>query len=99
MEKEKFSKDLVLYVANLAKLEVSEKEIELYQYQLKNILNEIDKISKVNIEVDEILIAPTNNINVYREDKVGDMLNVSDVLKNANNTNDDYIEVVGVINE
>ena len=42
---------------------------------------------------------PSYNNNVYYEDKVGDMLNKSDVLKNAPKHDVTYIEVVGVLND
>ena len=99
MKDNKLTKEQVLHVANLAKLEIDESEIEKYQHQLNNILNEIDKINKVDIRADEMLISPTTNKNVFREDKVGTMLKVEEVLKNANNTNGDFIEVIGVIYE
>jgi len=37
----------VLHVANLAKLELDEKEVEKFSYQLKSIMDEIDKIKDV----------------------------------------------------
>ncbi len=99
MKKEKLSKELVSHVAKLARLKISEEEIVKYQSQLGNILNEINKIDNANISENEILIAPTTNKNVLREDKVGEMIDIIDAFKNVNNINGDYIEVVGVINE
>jgi aspartyl-tRNA(Asn)/glutamyl-tRNA(Gln) amidotransferase subunit C len=99
MESDKLDRKLVLHVANLARLDVTEEEIVKYQTQLKNILDEIDKINKVDINSDEILITPTTNLNKYREDVVGNMLTKEEALKNANKTNGDFIEVLGVLNE
>jgi aspartyl-tRNA(Asn)/glutamyl-tRNA(Gln) amidotransferase subunit C len=99
MESDKLDRKLVLHVANLARLDVTEEEIVKYQTQLKNILDEIDKINKVDINSDEILITPTTSLNKYREDVVGNMLTKEEALKNANKTNGDFIEVLGVLNE
>jgi aspartyl-tRNA(Asn)/glutamyl-tRNA(Gln) amidotransferase subunit C len=99
METDKLNKDKVIHVANLARLELTNEEIEKYQYQLKNILKEIEKIQQADLQNDEIMISPSKNKNCYKRDEVGEMLCIEDVLKNANNPNGDYIEVLGVIND
>jgi len=94
------SKEQVLHVADLARLSVSDEEIEKYGQQLADILTEIDKI--VNVDIDrmgEILIAPTTNTNTYSEDEVENMLTKEEVLKNAPHTMGDFISVPRVINE
>ena len=87
----------VLHVANLAKLKIEKKEIELYKNQLQDILTEIAKINEVIFAEDEILITPNKNINIYNEDVPNRLLTKEEVLINANNKNDDYIIVPEVI--
>ena len=94
---EKLEKEQVLHVADLARLYVKEEEINKYAVQLSEILTEIDKINKVNIEDGEMLIAPTTNKNEYREDEIGTMLEPETVLKNAKHVSDGYIIVPRVI--
>jgi aspartyl-tRNA(Asn)/glutamyl-tRNA(Gln) amidotransferase subunit C len=93
------NREKVLHVADLAKLSLTEDEIKKYQEQLTNILGEIDKINKVEIDTDEIMISPSNNKNVFSEDEVYSSNNPKSILNNAKKTNGDYIEVIGVINE
>lgn len=90
------TKEEVLHVANLARINVSEEEIEKYKVGLKQILNELERINEVNVS-DDILISPTSNKNVYRED-VGIDENI-DVLKNAPKTSGNYIEIKRFVND
>ena len=55
---DKLTKEEVMHVAYLARIEVTEEEIEKYQVELKKLLNDVDKINEVEGYDDEILIAP-----------------------------------------
>jgi len=90
------TKEEVLHVANLARINVSEEEVEKYKVGLKQILDELNRINEVNAEED-ILISPTSNKNVYRED-VGVDENI-DVLKNAPKKSGNYIEIKRFVND
>ena len=91
------TKEEVLHVADLAKIEVDEKDIIKYKVELKQIMNQIDLINKVNIDEEEILISPSNNKNIYREDVfVNEDI---DILKNAPKSNGNYIEIKRFLNE
>jgi aspartyl-tRNA(Asn)/glutamyl-tRNA(Gln) amidotransferase subunit C len=96
---EKLTDEEVLKVLKLSKLDPNIEDIEKLKYQLKDILNEIDKIEKLDIDEQEILISPSKNKNVYSDDKIGIMLDKKDVLKNALSHDETYIEVVGVFND
>ena len=75
------SREEVKHIAKLARLELSDKEIEKYSDQLSSvlgymeILNEIDT-SKVK-ETDQV----TGLMNVTREDKIESSVNPEDLLK------------------
>ena len=90
------TKEEVLHVANLARINVSEEEIEKYKKGLKQILDELNRINEVNAS-DDILISPTSNKNVYRED-VGVDESV-DILKNAPKRSGNYIEIKRFVND
>lgn len=91
------TKEEVLHVADLAKIEVDENDIIKYKVELKQIMNQIDLINKVNIDEEEILISPSNNKNIYREDVfVNEDI---DILKNAPKSNGNYIEIKRFLNE
>jgi aspartyl-tRNA(Asn)/glutamyl-tRNA(Gln) amidotransferase subunit C len=97
---EKLTKEEVLHVANLARLNVKEEEIEKYSKQLSDILTEIDKITNVDIDDNgEVLIAPISHINVYKEDTKGKMLTKEEMFLNAKNTSGSYIIVPKVLND
>ena len=96
---DRLSKEEVLHVAELARIAISESEIEKYQVQLKQIMDSVDKIKDVEVNDDKILIAnwsaPTN----LREDVPGEMLNPKEVIGNAPRHSGNYIEVPVVIGE
>jgi aspartyl-tRNA(Asn)/glutamyl-tRNA(Gln) amidotransferase subunit C len=97
--KRKLTKEEVLHVANLARIEVKDEEIKKYAYQLKQILNEIDRINKVKITNEDIMISPTSNVNIYNDDEIRDVLEIKQVIANAPKANGNYIEVPMVLNE
>ncbi len=96
---DKLTKEEVLHVANLGRLELTNEEIDKYSYELKAILDEIDKINNVEETTEQIMINPLDNECVLTADKEGEMLDVSDVLKNAPHKYDNYIEVRGGFDE
>jgi aspartyl/glutamyl-tRNA(Asn/Gln) amidotransferase C subunit len=59
----------------------------------------IDKINDIELESDEIMIAPWDNDCVLREDNPDDGLSVDDVLRNAPKKFDRFVEVRGVFDE
>ncbi len=91
------SEDKVKHIADLAKLNISDSEMSKYQQQLTDILTEIDKILKVDIINDEIMISPSDNKNMYSEDVIESHISKSDALKNAKRVKGDYIVVPKVI--
>ena len=90
------TKEEVLHVANLARINVREEDIEKYKIGLKQILEELNRINEVNA-CDDILISPTSNKNVYREDNGID--EEVDVLKNAPKKSGNYIEIKRFVND
>ncbi len=96
---ESLSREKVLHVAELGKIDVSEEEIEKFAIGLKQILDEIEKVNNLNIEGEDFLITPTDNINTYSDDVVGDMLDVNEALKNVPSRRGNFVEVVRVVND
>ena len=87
----------VMHVAHLARIGVTKCDVEKYKIQLKQIMNEIDRINEVNIDSLDFSISPTINSNIYREDVSVD--EKYDVLKNAPKTNGNYIEIKRFVND
>ncbi len=77
------TKDTVKYVEHLARIDLQSKELETLSLQLKEILNFIDKLNKLDTKD----ATPSNHIlpinNVVREDIPGESLPIKKVLENA----------------
>ena len=73
----------VKHIADLAKLDIKEDEIEKYKIQLTDILTEIDKIMEVNIDNEKIMISSSTNRNCYSEDIPENHISTEDALKNC----------------
>lgn len=96
---DKLSKEEVLHVANLARLELTDDEVEKFRVQLKELLDEIDKIQTIEVTTNDIMISPNDNECSLTDDVVKDSLKVKEVLKNAPHTYQDYIEVRGGLDD
>ncbi len=88
------------YVANLARLGMSEEEKDLYTGQLNNILSYIDVINSV----DTGMISPTaytggNEGTPLREDKAVQFENVEKIIANAISEEDHMFRVPKIIGD
>lgn len=77
------TKEEVLNVAKLARLEFSPKEIEKYQKELNDILNYIDMLDEVDVSETTGLSQVNDDVNNLREDTVKESLSVEEALSNA----------------
>lgn len=88
----------VEHVARLAKLALTEEEKKKFTQQLQDIWSDIEKIDALD-EEGHILIAPTENHDLYHEDEIKESLEMKEILKNANKTSGDYISVPKVLHD
>lgn len=77
------TKEQVKHVAKLARLSLTEEEVELYTKQLSKILDYIDQLSEVNTNGVEPMTQPIPMVNVMREDVVKKQFERNELLKNA----------------
>ncbi|MFA6709203.1 MAG: Asp-tRNA(Asn)/Glu-tRNA(Gln) amidotransferase subunit GatC [Fusobacterium sp.] len=77
------TKEEVLNVAKLARLEFSPEEIEKYQKELNDILNYIDMLDEVDVSETTGLSQVNDDVNNLREDVIKDSLSVEEALSNA----------------
>ena len=96
---DKLSVEEVKHVAYLARLELTDEEIEKFRVQLKSILNEVDKIKDIKDYDEEMMFSPVNHETELREDVPGKMLDYKTALKNAPRTNGNFVEVPVMLNE
>jgi len=91
------NRDTVKYTANLARIELSDKELDNFTGQLDRILEYVEKLKKLDVST----LEPTSHVlqmkNVYRDDVTGHSLDVSDVLKNTPNKENSLFRVPKVI--
>ncbi|MDD5005918.1 MAG: Asp-tRNA(Asn)/Glu-tRNA(Gln) amidotransferase subunit GatC [Candidatus Omnitrophica bacterium] len=91
------TKDTVKYVANLARLELAEEELEKFSLQLNDILRYIEQLKEVDISK----IPPTAHVlpikNVTRKDKLRPSLKAEEVLKNSPQKQGKFFKVPKVI--
>lgn len=96
---DRLTEEEVLHVAHLARINVNSEEIEKYQIQLKQLLNDIDKIKDVKNYDEELLIAPHDHNTVLRSDEKGEMLKEEEIMKNVPHRNGNFVEVPVMLNE
>jgi aspartyl-tRNA(Asn)/glutamyl-tRNA(Gln) amidotransferase subunit C len=72
----------VRYVANLARLTLSDDEVELFQGQLEHILEYVEQLSELDVEGIEPTAHAVSVTNVFREDKAIPFDAVGDVPLN-----------------
>ncbi len=89
----------VLHVARLARINLTDEEVMKYRIQLKQLLDDVDKIKDVKIDDDEQLITPIDEKAVLRSDEAGEMLEPEDIMKNVPVSNGNFVEVPVMINE
>jgi aspartyl-tRNA(Asn)/glutamyl-tRNA(Gln) amidotransferase subunit C len=91
------SADDVRAIADLARLELHDEDVERYQQQLSHILGYFQKLE----EVDTSHIDPTSSVlpltNVMRKDEAQDALAVDDVVANAPDSDGEQFRVRAVL--
>jgi aspartyl-tRNA(Asn)/glutamyl-tRNA(Gln) amidotransferase subunit C len=87
----------VRHIADLASLELSEEEVQLFSLQLNDILGYIEKLNELDLQA----IEPTSHVTAAshadREDRVVPSLPVSEALANAPEPREGYFAVPKVI--
>lgn len=93
----KLSRDEVLHIARLARLGLTEDELDKFREQLSNILENFEVLQ----QVDTSNVPPTAQAiplqNVFGEDEVAASLSQSEVLANAPRREGDFFRVPAVL--
>ncbi|GAC1392038.1 MAG: Asp-tRNA(Asn)/Glu-tRNA(Gln) amidotransferase subunit GatC [Candidatus Saccharimonadales bacterium] len=89
----KLNKSDVLKLAKLARLNLTNEEVDRYKEELASILDYVDQLQSLNFED----IPPTTQVtglnNVMRKDEVINYGNTSDLLNNAPQVEKTYLKV------
>jgi aspartyl-tRNA(Asn)/glutamyl-tRNA(Gln) amidotransferase subunit C len=94
------SKDQVIYIAKISKLNLSEDELTLFSKQLSETLDYIGRLDKLEDKIKSLGVTyqVTDLSNVYREDKIdfSRILKQGEALSNAKETYNGYFVVPGI---
>ena len=90
--KAKVDEKLIEHVADVARLNLSEKEKKLFVKELKEILGSFSKLDEVNTEGIDISLQPVELKNMLREDKEGKCLSQEDALSLTEHRKDGYFK-------
>jgi aspartyl-tRNA(Asn)/glutamyl-tRNA(Gln) amidotransferase subunit C len=77
------TRDEVLHVARLARLELSDEEVERFQGQLNAILEAVGKVAELDLSDVEPTAHPLDLANVWADDEPRPCLPVDEALANA----------------
>ena len=77
------SKDEVLHVARLARLALTDEEVERLGAQLNAILEAVGKVAELDLEGVEPTAHPLDVVNIWSEDEPHESLPVEEALANA----------------
>jgi len=87
------SRDEVLHVAGLARLDLSEEEIERFREQLNAILEAVGKVAELDLSDIEPTAHPLDLVNAWAEDEPRPSLSVDEALANAPDREGDFFRV------
>jgi aspartyl-tRNA(Asn)/glutamyl-tRNA(Gln) amidotransferase subunit C len=86
----RITKDEVLHVARLARLELSDDDVAKFQEQLSDILEAVSKVSELDLSDVPPTAHPLAIANAWAEDVLRDCLPLDEVFANAPDRDGDY---------
>ena len=87
------TRDDVLHVANLARLALTDEEVERFGEQLNVILEAVGKVAELDLEDVEPTSHPLALVNVWADDEPRPSLPLEDALANAPERDDGFFRV------
>ena len=96
---ERISRDEVKKVAQLARLELNENEIQKHAEQLEKILDYIKELEKINTENTPCTTRALEVVNVLRKDENKDYQNPNEILDLAPSRENKFFKVPKIIND
>ena len=93
------TKNDVKKIADLARLEFSESEIDNYTIEMNKILGYVEKLNELDTKNVEPLSHPIENNNVFRNDIVKKSTDRESAMKNAPDKTSEHFKVPKVISQ
>jgi len=86
-------REQLLHVAQLARLELRDEELERLGAQLNDIIEAVSKVSELDLDDVPPTSHPLDVVNVWAADEPRESLSVADALANAPERDGDYFRV------
>ena len=87
------SRELLLHVAHLARLELRDDELARLEVQLNDILAAVSKVAELDLTDVPATSHPLDVVNVWEDDEPRPCLSVEDALANAPERDGDFFKV------
>ena len=87
----------ILKISKLARIALSEREVEKFQKEISTVLDYVSELKKVDTEGLEEISQVTGLINVQREDRVVVGENREEILSQAPEIKDGYYKVKAIL--
>lgn len=91
------SKEEVIKIAALARIELTEEEVARFQKDLSTVLDYVEELKQVNVDGLEEVSQVTGLVNVQRDDKAIDYGNREEILSQAPEIKDGYYKVKAIL--
>jgi len=92
-------KETIYKVADLARIEIAENDVEHLQADMNKILTFMEKLNELDTSVVEPLVYMNPEVNIWREDVVIQELTVDEGLKNAAVHNEEFFFVPKILDK
>jgi len=93
----KIDKNTVYKVADLARIEIKDNEVDTLTQEMNKILTFMEKLNELDTDGVEPLVYMNEEANVWREDIAKNEISVADGLKNAALHNESFFLVPKII--
>jgi aspartyl-tRNA(Asn)/glutamyl-tRNA(Gln) amidotransferase subunit C len=91
------SADEVRWIAHLARLELTDAELDIIGRDLNSIVDYVNQLQSLNTDGVEPMAHPLELANVFRDDEPRPSLAVDEILATAPDRKDDYYAVPAVL--
>ena len=91
------TKEEVLKIAKLARIALTEEEVERFQKQLSTVLEYVEELKQVNVEGLEEVSQVTGLVNVQRDDRPVAATNQQEILSQAPEIKDGFYKVKAIL--
>lgn len=91
------SKEEILHIANLARLDLNENEVDKYIENLQDILNFANIVNNAPVEGLDITIVANEAKNIFRKDEIKRFEDTESLLQNAETKEQNMFKIPKVI--